>query len=134
MVRHEVVGIGRHQGFGFLDRAFHAFPGGREDELGAVGGQQTRPLHTHALRHDQNELIPANGGDQGQAYASITAGRLYNGSAGFEFALAFRLINHIEAYAVFHGAARVEILDFGIDRRATFLGQSIQSDQGRATD
>src|SRR2546430_3051501 len=52
----------------------------------------------------------AHGGDQCQADACVAAGRLDDGRAGLQPALPLRLVEHVEADAVFDGASRVEIL------------------------
>ena len=121
LIRHEIRRILGQDAFRFLDRPFHSFPGRCQDKLCAIRRQQAGPLHTHTFRHDKDQLVSAHRCDEGQSDPGVAAGRFHDGSAGFEFPLPLRLIDHVEADPVLDAASGIEKFDFPVDRGGTLF-------------
>ena len=71
-----------------------------QDHLCAERGGKAAALHTHGIRHGQNHAIAPRGRYKRQTHAGISARRLHNGSALFEQAAAFRILNHSQCDAI----------------------------------
>ena len=84
--------------------------------LSTVCLDKVATLHTHRLGHRQDELVTLDGGDEGESYASITAGGFDDGGSWFQQSFLLCVLYHGEGDTVFHTTARVEKLYFGDDR------------------
>ena len=134
LVRHKVRGVLSDDAFGLLDRPFHALPGGGQHELSAVRRQQAGAFHAHAFGHDEDQVVPADSGDQGQPDPRIAARGLDDRRPGLNPSLALGLVQHVEADTVLDASARIGGFKLRIDRRRAFFGQPVQADHGRPAD
>ena len=123
-VGHRVVALGR---FG-LD-------GGRTDHhLGAVGSQQRDLLAAHLVGHDEDAAIALDGGGDRQADAGVAGGRLDDGAARAQAAVAFGGLDHADADAILDRAARVEVFELGDNRGGDVSGERLQAHQRSPSD
>ncbi|CSC14893.1 Uncharacterised protein [Vibrio cholerae] len=64
------------------------------------------------IGHDQNHLVPFDGGGHSQRYASITTGGFDDGIAGLQTAARLGLHNHIKRWSIFHGTRWIIAFEF----------------------
>src|SRR5205814_10396015 len=76
--------------------------------------------------HDSGAAVALQGGGEREADAGIAGGGLDDRPAGPEPALPLGSLDHREADAVLHRAARVEILELRHDARAAGRGEPLE--------
>ena len=123
-----------HQLFGPLDRARHALRAGRQHQLGAVSAQQRAPLLAHRLGHVEHELVAARRGDEGQGDARVAAGRLDDGHARLELAVALGGVDHRHADAVLDAVRRVVEFELRDDLRDSAFSYPVKADERGVAD
>ena len=78
--------------------------------------QQNAALQAHGVGHGEDQLVAFHRGNERQRDAGVAAGRLdQHGLAGLDFPGALGLVDHADADAVFHAAARVLAFQLGDD-------------------
>ncbi|MDT4863759.1 hypothetical protein FQZ97_984800 [compost metagenome] len=75
--------------------------------LGAHGLEVEDLLGGHLVRHHQHHPVALGTADQGQAEAGVAGGRLDDGAAGLEAAVALGAVDHRQADAVLDRAAGI---------------------------
>ncbi|MNE19784.1 hypothetical protein D3C80_1128790 [compost metagenome] len=106
-----------------------AHVGAGQHHFYSQGAQMENLLAAHLVRHHQQQLIPLQGRHQRQAQAGVAGGGFNDGAAGLQAAVAFRLLDHRQRYAVFDGAAGVLILK--LDEQAAGAGIKLSQFQHR---
>jgi hypothetical protein len=101
LLGHDRPGRGPQDFVGTGKRALHALGGLGEFELRAQEQQHLAPLQRHGIGHDQDEMIPARCGDEGERDSGIATGGFdQHGLAGRDFPLFFQGIDHGDADAI----------------------------------
>ena len=129
LLRNPRVGDFLVQVLRLLDRPFHALGGRRQDQLRPQQRQQGAPLHAHALRHRQDELVALGGRHERQRDPGVARGRLDDRGLGREDALALGGGDHRVADPVLHAAQRVEELALQRDGGHRAVGDAVEFDQ-----
>ena len=99
------------------DGAFHSFGTFRQHKLSAVSLHQLAALHTHGLRHDDDDPVASRCRHRGKADAGVARGGFDDDRTGLELSAGFRVVDHCLSDAVLHGTGRVKIFQFGEDFR-----------------
>src|SRR5208337_32251 len=84
-------------------RVFRLYSRGTNDHFGAKGFEQVHFFLGLLVGGSEHALITAHRRHQRQSHAGVPAGALNNGAAGLQQALFFRVVDHGDADAVFHG-------------------------------
>ena len=82
-------------------------------DLGAVGAEQRDLLGAHLVGHDEDALVAALRGDDGESDAGVARRRLDDGATRPEEAVALGRVDHRDRGPVLDAATRVRGLDLG---------------------
>jgi hypothetical protein len=82
-----------------------------DDDLGAVRPEHRDLLLAHLVRHDEDAAVAAERRRHGEADAGVPRGRLDDGPARPEPAVALGGLDHREPDPVLHGPARVQVFE-----------------------
>src|SRR4029450_752176 len=83
---------------------------------------------------DEDEVVPALLGDQGEADPGVAGRRLDDGAAGLQLAGLLGGLDPPPRHAVLHRAARVEVLDLGEHGAGDAVGHGVELHQRRVPD
>ena len=147
-VRGRVVGVGVLVGLPGVRRLLGQAPrdgvvgarvvrldvGRADDHLGAERAQGVDLLPRHLVGHDEDAAVALLGGGHGEAEAGVAAGRLDDGAAGLELALALGGLDHRQRDPVLDRAARIEVLELGQEPRTAGRLEVRQPHDGRVAD
>ena len=97
------------------DGTHHAFRLRSAHHLCAECFHERDFLDRETFRHREHGLVTATRSDQRESHAGVTGCGLENGCAGFQSARLLRLRDHAQSGAIFDAAARVQVLELGID-------------------
>ena len=100
-VRDRVVALGRVR----VDR------GRRDDDLGAVRAEHRDLLLAHLVGHDEDAAVAAQRRRHRETDAGVARGRLDDRAAGPKATVLLGGLDHREADAVLHRAARIQVLE-----------------------
>ena len=106
----EAVGNFLRQLVSLGDGALHALRPFRQHDFRTVGFQNVAALHTHGLRHGEDDAIAFGRSNRSQADASIAGSGFDDNGTGFQQPFRFRVFDHGLGDAVLHAACRVKIL------------------------
>ena len=87
-----------------------------------------------AFRDRQHNFVATVAADQGQSDASVAGGGFEDGGARLQEAVFFGALNHSQGSAVLNAAARVQILELGIDASGVCRNNLAQVEDGSLTD
>ena len=110
-----------------------------EDDLRAVRAQERLLLRRLLVRHHEDAAVALERGRDRQAVAGVAGRGLDDGPAGPQEAGPLGRLDHRQADAVLHGAARVEHLQLGQEQRPALdrsevAGQARDPDERRVAD
>ena len=108
--------------------------GGADDDFSAEGFEQIDFFAGLLVGDSENDFVAADGSDEREAHAGVSGSAFDDGAAGLEQAFALGFVDHPDADAVFHGAARIEIIGFHEDFGLNILGNAIEADERRVAD
>src|SRR6202171_4232871 len=134
-----VVRIGNLAGEFFCHRVvaariFRLDGGGADDDFGAEGFQEIDFFLGLLVGGCKNAFVTAHRRDECQAHAGVAGGTFNDRAAGLEQALFLGIVDHADADAVFHGAARIGEFRLDVDLWLQALIDAVQADQGRVSD
>ena len=101
------IWLGRHNLFGFGDRAFHAFSAFGQDQVRTQCFEQFATLQTHGFWHGQGQTVTTCSGDISQSNPSIATGGLNQLFVFGQDAAFFGIPDHVGTNPAFHAEARV---------------------------
>ena len=104
------------QGLGSLDGTRHTVLAAGQTNLCTVGLHQVATLHTHRLRHRQDQFVALHGTDECETYARVTACRLDNRGTGLQQPFLLGVFNHRQGDTVLDTATGVKEFHFGDNR------------------
>ena len=99
----------------FCNRTFHTLRTFGQHQFRTVGLHQLAALHTHGLRHHQNDPVTSRRGNGCQANTGIAGGRFNNNRAGLQLSSGFRVVDHGFGDPILDRACRIEILKLSKD-------------------
>ena len=136
LLQHDRAGGLFDQFLGPLYGPPHAQLGRGEFYFGAQQLEHLAALLGHAFRHRQDQPVSLGGADESQRNPGVARGRLDQGGAGLDAALAFGGLDHGNPDAVLDRAERIEKFALCQDLRLHPLvfGQSAEPHQGRGPD
>jgi len=108
--------------------------GGADDDFGTEGFEEIDFFLGLLVRDGEYHLVAADRGDQSQTHAGIAARTFNDGTAGFEEAALFGVVNHGDADAVFHRTTGIGVVGFDIDLWLEALVDAIEPHQRCAAD
>ena len=91
--------------FGFGNGTFHAFRPFGQHQIGTQCLKQFAAFYAHGFRHGQRQFITASGGDVGQSYPGVTAGRFHQLDIFGQNTAFFGIPNHICTNTAFDAEA-----------------------------
>ena len=100
---------------GARDGTLHPQLAGRQLELCPVRLHEAAALDGERLGHAEDEPVPLDRGDQGEADAGVARGGLDEHRARPDDARLLRVLDHAEGDAILDAAARIDPLLFGPD-------------------
>ena len=98
-------------------------------DLSTVGAQDILLVLADLVGADEDALVAARLGHQGQADAGVAGRRFDDGAAGLELATGLGRVDHLGGDAVLGAATRVQVLDLGQDLARAFGYNRVQLDQ-----
>ncbi len=107
---------------------------GADDDLGTVGPQQADLLLAHLVGHDEDAVVAAAGGDDGQPDPGVARRRFDDRSAGEELAVTFRCVEHGQRRPVLHRAPGIEQLEFRDQLTVQLAAHPVESDHRGVAD
>ena len=114
LVSHEVgVGIFPGQAVDLLDGTVGAQMARSEQNLRTARPEDFLPFYTGRLAHGQQQPVPLDRADHGQADTRVAAGGFDHRLARFQFARSFPVLDHEQCRPILDGSARVEVLQLG---------------------
>src|SRR5882757_4974494 len=113
-----IIRIGNFAGeffrYGIVAARIFRLDGGRtDDDFSAESFQEINFFLGLFISSREDALVTTNRRDQRQTHAGIARSAFNDGAAGLEQAFFFGFVDHADADAVFHGAARIG--EFGLD-------------------
>lgn len=113
---HEAARRRSDQFLGLRDGAGHALRPFGQHQLCAEGAHEPLPLDRHGVRHDDDRLVAACGGQCAQAHARVAARGLDDGRARRQGARSLGSVQHGLRHAVLHRPGRVAAFDLAQHR------------------
>ena len=111
---------------------FHV--GGGHHDLRSVGAQYGALGLVHFVGHHEDRTVAALLGHHGEPHAGVAGRRLYDHTAGLEFAFAFGGVDDACGDAVLGRSARVEVLHLDGDGGFDAVGHMVELDERGVAD
>jgi hypothetical protein len=135
LLQHITVRGRGYQFFGLCNRSLHTFGPRGEHDFRPEGAQHHASFRAHGFGHSDNQFVAFDGGHESQPDPGVAAGRLdERGFARLNLSGALGILDHADADAVFHAAARIHALQLGNNRGFSAGGHFIQADKRRVSD
>src|SRR6266852_4408257 len=115
-------------------RIFGFDGGGADDDLRAESFQEIDLFLGLLVSGREDALVTTNRRDERQTHAGVARSAFNDRAAGLQQAFFFGFVNHADADAVFHRAARIGEFRFDVDLRLQALIDAVQAHQRCVTD
>ena len=102
-----------------------------DDDFGAQGFQQIDFFLGLLVGDGEDHFVAAHRGDEREAHSRIAGSAFDDGAAGPQQTFALGFVNHGGADAVFHRAARIQVIGFDVNLGLAILGHAIEAHQWR---
>ena len=132
----DAAGNGLMQFFRLGHSTRHARRSRRQDNLRAVGGDQSPALYAHGVRHGENHTVALCRSCGSQTDTGVAGGRFDDGAAGSQTALRLRPGDHVGSHPVLGAARGIHALQLGQQHGLQVVVPLViaQLQQGRAAD
>ena len=107
---------------------------GANDHFRAESFEQIDFFARLLVSDGEDDFVAAHDGDQRKSHAGIAGSALDDRAAGLEHAAALGIVDHGDADAVFHRAARIQVIRLDVNLSGRIFGHAIQPDQRRIAD